>query len=81
MTFSALNEFNKKNKIRRGNERKMGKNLPLDGEKFNGFAPACVWRLLCIVIGLDASFADDERIRIIGAKLSSLLDLFFVAAL
>jgi hypothetical protein len=57
------------------------KNLPLDGEKFNGFAPDCVWRLLSIVIGLDASFADDDRIRIIGAKLSSLLDLFFVAAL
>lgn len=41
------------------------------GEKLIGFGPVTVARR-CI-IGLEDSLADCERIRIIGAKLSSLL--------
>lgn len=48
------------------------KNVDLPaGEKLIGFGPVTVARR-CI-IGLEDSLADCERIRIIGAKLSSLL--------
>ncbi len=52
---------------------KKEKNLP-DGEKLVVFPPVCVGRRCCVIdIGFDDSFADWDRIRIIGAKASSRL--------
>lgn len=42
---------------------------PFDGEKFNVLLP-WVWRRCSTSIGFDASFADDDRFRVIGPNSS-----------
>lgn len=42
------------------------KHLPLTGEKLSGLLPTCVCRRCSIMIGLEASLADEDRPRTTG---------------